>query len=410
MVSKTFSLLFYLKKRKSNKSGPIPIYMRITVDLHHVEISTKRKCEPERWNSRAGKASGTKEDVKVLNAYLDSLQRKVYEVQRFLLDGGDTISAEKIKGILTGIAERPRMILEVFQQHNEQMAALVGNGFAHQTLKRYKTSIGNTRAFIKWKYKVSDLEITKLNYEFLSEYEFYLRSVRKCAHNSTMKYLSNFKKIVHLCVKKDWLSKDPFYGFKLVKKEVNKEFLTQGELQALTNKKIDIKRLDFVRDIFLFSCYTGLSYADVHKLKRSEIAIGVDGQKWIFTYRQKEGTPSKIPLLPGALAIVKKYIDHPMCVNKGLVLPVLSNQKMNGYLKEIADLCGIQKAITFHCARHTFATTVTLSNGVPIETVSKMLGHTNLRTTQHYAKILDRKVAEDMRSLRLKLNPVELKS
>jgi integrase len=178
--------------------------------------------------------------------------------------------------------------------------------------------------------------------------------------------------------------------------------LTQQELDAITNKKFVVERLTQVRDVFVFCCYTGLSYADVKKLRRNEIGIGMDGDKWIFTSRQKTDTSSRIPLLPLALQLLNRYQDHPQCENQGLLLPVLSNQKMNAYLKEIADLSNVFKHLTFHLARHTFATTVTLANNVPIETVSKMLGHTNIKTTQHYAKILDLKVSQDMAALKQK--------
>ena len=189
----------------------------------------------------------------------------------------------------------------------------------------------------------------------------------------------------------------------MTKREVERTALSKQELQTLADKKFPSERLIQVRDIFLFCCFTGLAYADIKKLKRSEIAIGIDGEKWIFTSRQKTETASRIPLLPSSLRIMEKYNNHPQCLNEDRLLPVLSNQKMNAYLKEIADVCKINKNFTFHIARHTFATTVTLSNGVPIETVSKMLGHKNLRTTQHYAKILDRKVSDDMKELKDKL-------
>ena len=403
MVTKTFSIRFRLKKPKNYVKGPQLIYLRITVDKERVEISTQRECESSRWNASTGRVSGTREDVKILNAYLDSLQRKAYEAQQFLIDTRQEVTAEKIKNRMLGITESTKMILAVFQEHNDRMKALVGREFAPLTYNRYTTSLSHTREFIQWKFKKTDLEITRLNYEFISEYEFYLKGVRKCAHNSAMKYLANFKKIVLLCVKKGWLQKDPFYGFCLANREVIREFLTQHELDEMWKKRFATPRLTIVRDIFLFSCYTGLAYVDVHKLKRSEINIGIDGQKWIFTSRQKTEIPTRVPLLPICLEILQRYEDHPQCNNEDRVLPVWSNQKMNEYLKEIAEVCGIKKRLTYHTARHTFATTVTLNNGVPIETVAKMLGHRSLRTTQHYAKILDKKVSEDMKMLRDKL-------
>jgi site-specific recombinase XerD len=194
------------------------------------------------------------------------------------------------------------------------------------------------------------------------------------------------------CIAKKWIERSPFIGFKM---SVN-----ETELLLIAEKQIAIKRLEQVRDIFLFSCYTGLAYCDVAKLTKANVVIGVDGDRWIFTNRAKINTASKIPLLPISNSIVNKYADHPVTSRSGKLLPVMSNQRMNSYLKELADLCSITKELTFHCARHTFATTVTLTNGVPIETVSKMLGHKSLKTTQHYAKIVDKKVSEDMRALK----------
>lgn len=221
-----------------------------------------------------------------------------------------------------------------------------------------------------------------------------------------MKYLGDFRKIILNCLKSGWLAKDPFFGYVLARREVNREVLSQHELKLMEEKKFVTERITQVRDIFLFCCYTGLAYADVEKLKRTEITVGIDGEKWIFTKRTKTDTPSRIPLLPVCLEIISKYENNLKCSNNGLLLPVISNQKMNNYLKEIADLCGIHKQLTFHIVRHTFATTVTLSNGVPMESVSKMLGHKNLKTTQHYAKILDKKVSEDMTLLRNKLKEI----
>jgi integrase len=220
-----------------------------------------------------------------------------------------------------------------------------------------------------------------------------------------MKYLSNFRKIVNRCIQNGWLIQNPFTGFKMTKREVERQALTQEQLDAISNKVFVAERLTQVRDIFLFCCYTGLAYADIQKLRRSEIVTGIDGEKWIYTKRQKTDSPFHIPILPPALEIMQRYANHPQAVSSDRVLPVLSNQKMNGYLKEIADVCSITQNLTFHIARHTFATTVTLSNGVPIETVSKMLGHRNLRTTQHYAKILDRKISQDMQLLKNKWQP-----
>jgi len=406
-MEKSFGLFFHPKKTKDFIEGELPVYMRITVNGIFSEISTKRKCNPNNWNVSAGRLNGKNDSIKAFNAYLDTLQQKVFEAKRKLIETDKEVTAENIKNLILGKENKQKhMLLEVFKYHNDQMAALVGREYAPGTLDRYKTSYKHTQSFLEWKYKLLDIDITKLNFEFIAEYEFWLKSIRKCDHNTTMKYLSNFKKIINRCLRNGWILRDPFLGFNMAKKEVERTALTEYELNTMSTKKFSIERLSIVKDIFLFSCYSGLAYADVKKLKRSEIMIGVDGEKWIFTKRQKTDISSRIPLLPVALEILNLYEEHPQCKYEDRVLPVLSNQKMNAYLKEIADVCGITKNLTYHIARHTFATTVTLSNGVPIETVSKMLGHRNLKTTQHYAKILDRKISEDMKNLRCKFSSI----
>lgn len=403
MIEKTFSLLYYLKPSKNDRNGLKSIYMRITVDSQRFEMSTKYKCHPDKWMASANRVKGKTEEARMINSYLETLQLKVHQVRKYLLDNDKEISLENIKNVLQGKSEQNRKILEIFAEHNQKMEALVGKEFAAGTLERYRTSLEHTRAFIQWKYQKDDIEIKKLDYDFISDYSFWLKSIRGCAHNTTVKYLANFKKIVLGCIKRGWLVRDPFIGFKMAKKEVPRHFLTVEELDALEQKFFEIARLEQIRDIFLFSCYTGLAYIDVKKLRRDQIFVGMDKEKWIATNRQKTESSVRLPLLPKAQKLMDKYKDRPKCEAEGLILPVLSNQKMNAYLKEIADLCGIKKELTFHIARHTFATTVTLSNGVPIETVSKMLGHKSLKQTQHYAKIVDLKVSEDMRTLRNKM-------
>lgn len=405
-MEKSFGFFFYLKKSKFDKNGMVGIYLRLTVNGAVCEISTKRKCESGTWNANSGRVNGRTENAKSINGYIEWMQRLIYDKRKELIDLDLPVTAANIKTLILGqeIPQHKYMLLEIFKQHNEQIQALTGKDYAAGTLERYTTALKLTKLFLESRYKLVDIEINKLNYEFISEFEFWLKSTRNCNHNTTIKYLSNVRKIINRCIRYGWLQKDPFLGFKMTKKEVERQALTQFELQALALKAFPTDRLTVVRDIFLFSCFSGLAYADVKKLKRSEIIIGIDGEQWIISKRQKTNTAARIPLLPTALAIMNRYKNHAQCENGDYVLPVLSNQKMNAYLKEIADVCGVTKTLTFHIARHTFATTVTLSNGVPIETVSKMLGHRNLKTTQHYARILDVKISEDMKLLRKKFS------
>ena len=413
MVSKTFSLLFYIKKQKSSvkkqqefENKKQPIYIRITVNGKRIELSAKREVDPLKWNSHSGRAIGTKEEIKTLNAYLDTFQMKLYEAQRQLLESGKPFTAESLKNKMTGKEERPRMLIEIIQHHNDLIKTLIGLDYSRPTWVKYNTTQKHVEEFLQWKFQIKDINIKELNFEFINDFEFYLKSQKKIDVNTNAKYIKNVKKIINECVAKNWLDKDPFMGYKLKTKHTEREFLNDSELKDIEEKEFVIDRLNHVRDLFLFSCYTGLAYIDIYNLTRENISIGIDGEKWIFTHRQKTETASRIPLLSKALSILDKYAKNPKAINENKLLPVPSNQKVNSYLKEIGDCCGIKKELTFHIARHTFATTITLNNGVSLESVSKMLGHKKFQTTQIYAKILDKKVSDDMLQLKQKLRAI----
>lgn len=390
------SILFYAKRAKTSISGLVPIYLRITIDGVRLEISSKRFVMPEKWSKEQNRMKGNSEEARSLNAYLDILKAKVHNAQKEIVQEGNLVSVESLKNKLLGTEQKSRMLIPIFQDHNNRMEALIDKEFAQGTLTRYKTCISHTREFLKWKFNLSDIDVRKIDYAFLNDFEFYLRTEKSCNNNSAVKYIKNFGKIIRICLANGWIERDPFINYHSKFNEVTRQFLNEQEIEKLFNKDLRNERLSQVRDIFLFSCFTGLAYIDTQKLTQQNINLGLDGNKWIFTSRQKTKTTSNIPLLPQTEKIIEKYQTHPICINSGKLLPVLSNQKMNAYLKEIADLCGIDKELTYHIARHTFATTVTLSNGVSIESVSKMLGHKSIKTTQHYAKILDKKVSEDM--------------
>uniref|UniRef100_UPI00404835FA site-specific integrase n=2 Tax=Flavobacterium sp. TaxID=239 RepID=UPI00404835FA len=403
------TLHFYAKSTKANANGLLPIYVRLTVDGKRLEFSTKKFVEKSKWSNELSKMKGTTEEARSINSYLDLIKSKVLDAQMELIHRNQTLSIENFKSKLLGTEERQRMLVPIFKDHNNKIKELVGKEYAPGTLERYTTSLKHTIEFMQWKYNISDIDITKIDHAFITDYEFWLRSVRNCANNTAVKYLKNFNKIIKLCLANDWLDKNPFANYKSKVKEVERVYLTEEEIQSIIEKDFKTERLSLVRDIFLFSCFTGLAYIDVKNLTKSHISFGIDGEKWIFTHRQKTESASKIPILPVTQMIIDKYENHPQCNNEHKLLPILSNQKMNAYLKEIAAICEIEKELTFHIARHTFATTVTLTNGVPIESVSKMLGHKNLRTTQHYAKVLDRKVSEDMKILKEKFKLEEKK-
>jgi site-specific recombinase XerD len=406
-MSQNFKTIFLLKKGKGSRSGALPVYVRITIDGTRAEWSAQRKCEPSRWSQQAGKMTGNKQDAMQLNQYLDALRTRIFDVQKEYTLKNIPLTAEMVKQkLLYQQQEMQHTLLSVYEYHNHQFGELVGIEFALGTFKKFKSALTSLKKYIEWKFKRPDIFLSELNHQFLTDYEFYLKSIQGMQHNSALNNIKKLKKIIRLCLANKWIESDPFFNYKMHIKQTHRVYLHQSELDILISKDFSLQRLQQVKDIFLFSCFTGLSYSDVMKLTIKDLSPGIDGDTWIFVRRTKTDTDARIPLLPSARNILAKYEHHPsLSVNKKL-LPQLSNQRLNSYLKEIADACGFNKELTFHCARHTFATTITLNNGVPIETVGKMLGHTNLRTTQQYARILDRKVSDDMQALKIKMeNP-----
>lgn len=397
------SILFYVKRTKPNASGLVPIYMRLTVGGKRLETSTSRFVDPSAWCANAGKVKPSCGDARSINTYLDMLKKKTYDYQVELIMKGIVINTDNLRNKLQGTDIGKFSLVKIFQDHNDQIKALVGKEFALGTLERYKTSLSHTVEFIKWKYNVSDIDIRNVNHAFITEYEFYLRSVRNCNNNSAVKYIKNFGKIIRICIANGWIDRNPFTNYKAKVKIVDRVFLTELELQSIINKQLRTTRLNQIRDIFVFCCFTGLAYADVKSLNSSHIVLSIEGDKKIVIHRQKTNSRSIIPLLPIPEILLEKYASNPQCLNTGKLLPVLSNQKVNEYLKELAALCGIEKEISFHTARHTFATMM-LSNGVPIDSLKAMLGHKDLKDTQHYAKTLDTKISHDMQVLKDKLN------
>lgn len=398
------SILFYAKSAKITKNGLLPIYLRITINGARIELSTSRYVEKTKWNTEAGKMKGNSEEARLINTHLDTLRTKVYETENWMINNNKEINTQTFKNQLLGVEEKQRKLILIFEDHNKRMKELVGREFSINTVKKYETALSHTKEFLLSQYKIKDISIKQVDIAFINDFDFFLRNTKKCNNNSTIKYIRNFGKIIKQAYVNGWIDKDPFLNYKGKIKQADRNYLTQNELEDIINKDIRIKRLDLVRDMFIFSCFTGLAYIDVFNLTKDNLIKGIDGEFWISTHRQKTDSLSKIPILPVSESILEKYKNHQECINKNKLLPILSNQKMNAYLKEIATICGINKELTFHIARHTFATTVTLSNGVPIETVSKMLGHSNLKTTQHYAKILDKKISEDMQLLKAKFN------
>ena len=395
---------FQIKKSKTNKLGLAPINLRIILDNSRTELSSHRFISPNAWDTNIGKATGTSDEAIILNNYLDGLKNKIQRQFNILESLDKPITLDSLREKLNGNTEKKYTLLYVYEYHNSEMKKRVGFDVAIGTYTRYKVSINRIRNYIKYQYGKNDLLLDDLNHAFITKYEVYLKTIHKCSTNTTVKYLVHLKKIINLSIANEWLLRDPFMKHHCSYKPTERGFLTPEELLLLENKEIKLPRLEKVREIFVFCCYTGFAQADVEALSPADITTGIDGEKWIIINRKKTDGRSPIPLLPQATDIINKYKNDPEAQAKGRLLPVNSNQRMNGYLKEIADITGITKNLTMHLARHTFATTITLSNEVPIETVSKMLGHNSIKTTQIYSKVVDTKISNDMQALKAKLS------
>jgi len=404
-TSSTFSVLFWVygKRAVNNKAN---IYVRLTKNGKRVNISLKKKIEIATWDEKTQRASGKDKNSRILNLYLNEVQSKIYRIYEDFKKEEKSFTSQMVIARFLGEDKKRFSFQNLIDYYNEKMQ----HKLHKNTMGQYKTSQRYMLEYILKEYEETDIFLSKLDYSFVIGFEDFLRSYipkpgqSKIGNNTAMKHIKSLRRMVTLAYRMGWVDRDPFINFKMKIEKKEREFLTSEELQSIEDLNSSIERLVVVKDLFVFSCYTGVSYSDIIELKGNNIVIGIDGTPWIMADRVKTGTPFKIPLLRQAESLVDKYKDSLRTQSSMTLLPRLSNQKLNSYLKEIADLCGIKKNLTFHMARHTFATTVTLSNGVPIETVSKLLGHTKLATTQIYARVIEKKVSEDMALLKMKIS------
>lgn len=401
----TFSILFWIYAKRT-KNNLAPLYARITVDGKKLNISLKRRIDTKLWNPKKQRIRGTAKSARDLNQYLDEVHSKLFQCYQELRAEDKRITPHIIKSKFAGDAKVVHYTLrDIIEYHNTKMF----HKLHHNTSRLYLISQKYILLFLKNEYKLDNIELAALDYKFILNFESFLRGhtprhyQQQIGNNAVMKHIQRLRRMVTLAYQIEWTDKDPFRKFKQKLVPTHRGFLTAEELKGMEELEIGSERLKTVRDLFVFSCYTGISYADLMMLTRESVVVGMDNTYWIFTKRQKNGNPVKIPLLSKALILIKRYMNDRRSMVNGTLFPKISNQKMNAYLKEIAGPAGIHKNLTFHMARHTFATTVTLTNGVPIETISKMLGHTKLSTTQIYAKVIERKVSDDMQLLRAKL-------
>lgn len=392
-MRRAFKTVFYMRGNFVNKEGKSPIVLRITLDGDRVTIGTTGiAITPSLWDIKKQRLKGKTTEALQVNKKLDNIESEIQEISDKLEYEGK-LSLEKVKAIYLNTEDDSNTIGALFDKYLSSIKDQVAvKHLSTTTLQKYMLCQVRFMAMLNEKFHCKDMLLKDVTPAVIQDFSVYLMTVVRQCNNTAMKTMKTLKTVILYGIKLGVIHSNPYLGVKLHLEPVDRGFLTEEELQSIIKKDFEIDRLGFVRDLFVFSCFTGLSYIDVKKLKADNI-VTLNGIEWIKMAREKTSTPVSVVLFDGAKCIIKKYENDPK--RKDKLFPSMSNQKMNQYLKEIATSCGIKKNITFHMARHTFAT-LTLSKGVPIESVSRMLGHTNIKTTQIYAKITNKKIEEDM--------------
>ncbi|WP_455669103.1 site-specific integrase [Phocaeicola sp.] len=400
----TFKILFYLKRNAPKKNGLVPVMCRITVNGKVSQFSCKLDVEEQLWNVQLGRMTGRSLVAQETNRMLDKIRVGINKSYQEICDHDNYVTAEKVRNAFLGMGMNHETLLAVFRQHNEDYAKQVGKIKSQRSYWKYCIVYKHLSEFIKQRYKVSDIALKELTPAFITDFELFLRTEKNHCNNTVWSYMMPFRSIIFMAINNGWLQRDPFYAYSITKEETKRGFLSKEEIKLLIDGTFKKKGYELVRDLFLFCTFTGLTFIDMKNLTKDNLQLSFDGHLWIKTNRQKTGVESNIRLLDIPLQIIRKYEGT---AEGNLLLPVPSYANCKYDLKVIAKKCGIDKNVTWHVARHTYATTICLSNDVPIETLSKMLGHRSIRTTQIYAKITGEKISRDMEQLAQKLESID---
>lgn len=400
-MSSTVKILFLARRTKLNKAGLATINIRITLDGKSVEFSTKIFVDPNLWNPKSGRMDGKSKTATEINNSLNAMLARLKIKHQDILDRNGYITSEELRDVFLGKLGLRYKLLELFEEKIAQKSALTGTSLKEATVENYVRIKKRLREFILVKYSKADISIQEVNNEFILGFETYLRTQYKNDDNAVVNSLRRLKQITTAALKKRYINVDPFLDIKLSSKRGKRHFLTENELRILISEDFNSETLKEVRDLFVFCCFTGLGYGDVSQLKEEDIKLNDKGNKYLMNPRIKTGIDAYIPLLDIPLAILDKYKRKKQ--SQGELLPIRHCQNLNTALKKIAEICNINKKLTTHVGRHTFATLM-LTKGVSVESVSKMLGHTEIKTTQIYAQILNEKVDNEVNKIKTELN------
>lgn len=400
MSRSTFKVLFYLK-RQNEKNGKVPVMGRITVNGTIAQFSCKLNVRPSLWDTKANKAGGKSVEAQRINEKLENIKTNIGKQYQRISDRDSYVTAEKVKNAWLGFGEGYRLLMQTFDEYLEEFGKRVGMDRTAGTLLDYQKARKYLADFLEYEYHLTDIPFNELKREFMDKFIVYLSNIRNLRSGTIKTPVKKLHLMTYKAFQNGWIEADTFAGFKYKVEYRDRRFLTESELQAVMNVHLPNYKTAIVRDIFVFCCFTGMAYADVKKLTHADIHTDKDGDMWIIDNRTKTGTQFRVKLLPVARQLVDKYSRLSLPGN--VVFPVKDDNSMNMSLRHVARHAGLSFNPTMHTARHTFATTVTLSQGVPLETVSKMLGHKHITTTQIYAKITNDKIGRDMTALEAKL-------
>ncbi len=400
---KRINISFFRWKSRGNSRGQAPIYCRLKSDVVVKQFTTGMSIFEKDWDNIRQRAKTRYFGAERINNHLNMIVKKLTDIEdKLILEEVDDI-VEMVYNLYTGKDTSTHSFIQLFQKRYEVASKMEGIKFAKYTLWKFKHIMEQTQEYIKWRYGQEDIPLLKIDTSFVLGFEEYLLLEKKLAPITVNKVLQRVKQIIQYGIKCNYIKVDPFVEYKPLKTEKELVFLTEEELNMLENYQFAQEKLGKVRDLYLFSVYTGLAYHEAFALQKKHLVMAFDKKLWIEMKREKTGKAISVPLLPQAIQIIKKYDNGGD--REAHVLPAISNQKINSYLKEIVEIVGINKKLTHHTARKTFATTILLYNDVPMEVVSKLLGHSSMAVTQkHYAKVVNKKVSACISNLERKLN------
>lgn len=407
-MENNIKVTFWLSMAKKNSLNLVPVYLRVWYNYEHFTKTTGLYVKVSDWDKKSQKVRGNTEVVNTTNNQLDSIKVRIFQIINQLSVSGKPFNIMTIKKFLDGNEASQVTLMRLMDEHLKEMQKLKGQDYTASTIIKYANTKLRLQQYLKFKYKRSDIYLYELNHSFISDWIVFLKDKYENSTTTCYKHFQRFTRVLKKAINYGYMEKYPFGDYKIRMPRKRIEYLTMDEINRIEQTDFKVNRLNVIRDLFIFCCYSGMAYAEVESLTPESVVQGIDGDLWLNIVRKKTHKQYQIPLLPKALEILRKYKSHPLCLKKGRLLPVPSNVKYNAYLKEIADIADIKTYLTTHLARKTFASTIMLGNGVNIAVLSKILGHASIQVTLDcYASVVDELLLKNVKDLKEKLNPPE---